>query len=492
MAPFTTASNPFLSTLKAADAVPAVLHPLVLLSISDHITRHTLRKQPGPVVGALLGQQNGRQVTLEHTFEFVVDKNDEGDAQFNAVWFNDRIEQMKLVHKDRNLDLVGWYTVLGRSGPTAQIMQVHERILPLCSESTAAVLLAFHAEDLSEPSVGGKLPLTLYETHYEQDEKTVSDNDKEDKEMTDAPASSAASAAAKASSSSHIAVKLREITYTVETDESEMISIDFVARGAANASVERSTAGKEGASSASNTAGSSSNTNKNNNNNNNNNRDRAIAVESGNRKRRLVAATEAPTLTPSSSMTEGQPTAGTESGTSASDTTAVEGSLSTEEEELIATLTTRANAIRMLHARLQLLTKYLASLPEDALENSGSATEAAAAGSSTRDSAAVGVSLPILRSIQALVQRLPLVVPPPVAGVFEEEQQRQANDVNLISLLLDDMMQNISSARQVGDKFGVLDSARSSGRRQVRGGGAGGEFYGRNTAGGSSAFDTLM
>lgn len=106
MGPSTTPSNPFLSTVKAADAVPAVLHPLVLLSISDHITRHTLRKQPGPVVGALLGQQNGRQVTLEHTFDFVVDKNDGGDARFSAVWFNDRIDQSAF-----NASLRFWHVI---------------------------------------------------------------------------------------------------------------------------------------------------------------------------------------------------------------------------------------------------------------------------------------------------------------------------------------------------------------------------------------------
>ena len=386
-------------------------------------------------------------------------------------------------------------------------MQIHEKIQPLCSESTAAVLLAFHAEDLSHPSVGGKLPLTLYETNYEQDEKKMAgddddddndDDDKEDKEMADAPTSSAAAPV------SHIAVKLREMTYTVETHESEMISIDFVARGAANASAEKAAAGTEGAASGADSTASSSNKNNDNNSSSNNSRDRAVAVESGNGKRRLVAATEAPALTPSSSMTEG-PTAAAEldTPTEAAAATPVEGILSAEEEELIATLTTRANAIRMLHARLQLLTKYLASLPEDALANGGGKAAAAAAAAAAAmnnaiddtpepATAAVGVSLPILRSIQALVQRLPLAVPPPVAGAFEEEQRRQANDVHLVSLLLDDMMQSISSTFQVGDKFGVVENARASARRQGRMGGAAGEYFGRSAGGGSSSFDALL
>lgn len=48
----------------------AILHPLVLLSISDYITRHTLREQAGPLVGGLMGQHNGREVTIEHAFDF--------------------------------------------------------------------------------------------------------------------------------------------------------------------------------------------------------------------------------------------------------------------------------------------------------------------------------------------------------------------------------------------------------------------------------------
>ncbi|CAK7272816.1 hypothetical protein SEPCBS57363_005337 [Sporothrix epigloea] len=476
MAPPSTTPNPFLSTLKSAEAIPAVLHPLVILSISDHITRHTLRKQPGPIVGALLGQQNGRQLTLEHTFDFSVDKNDQGDARFDAEWFNNRVEQMRLVHKDRQLDLVGWYTVLGRSGPNAQIMQVHRQMLSLYNELPAAVLLAFHAEDLAEPSVGGKLPLTLYETHHEQDETVASEEEKEvreDKEMTDAPASTLASETTPAKSKSpQIFVKLREITYTVDTEESEMISINFVARGAANASVE-STTGQGSTAGALGTASSSSS---------NNGRNRAVAVETGSRKRRLVSASGSPTLASSSSKEA--PVSSTSSINASADS-----GLSAQEEELIATLTTRANAVRMLHARLQLLTKYLASLPEDALSKGASTTVAVDA---PPDAAAVGVSLPILRSIQALVQRLPLVVPPPVAGAFEEEQRRQANDVHLMSLLLEDMMQNISSTRKLGDKFGVVEQARSTARRQGRTGTAAGDYHGRNTGAGSSSFEALL
>ena len=61
-------TNPLLSSQKSSE-LQAILHPLVLLTISDYITRHTLRQQQGPIVGALLGQQNGREITIEHAFE---------------------------------------------------------------------------------------------------------------------------------------------------------------------------------------------------------------------------------------------------------------------------------------------------------------------------------------------------------------------------------------------------------------------------------------
>jgi len=62
------AGNPLISSQKSSE-LQVVLHPLVLLTISDYITRHTLRDLGGPVIGAVLGQHNGREITMEHAFE---------------------------------------------------------------------------------------------------------------------------------------------------------------------------------------------------------------------------------------------------------------------------------------------------------------------------------------------------------------------------------------------------------------------------------------
>jgi COP9 signalosome complex subunit 6 len=86
--------NPLLSSQKSSQ-VQAVLHPLVLLTISDYITRHTLREQKGPIIGALLGQQNGREITIEHAFECHVVEAPlvEGGYLIDSARFGSRLEQ---------------------------------------------------------------------------------------------------------------------------------------------------------------------------------------------------------------------------------------------------------------------------------------------------------------------------------------------------------------------------------------------------------------
>merc|ERR1712225_218023 len=88
-----SAPNPLISTQKSSDiSLQIALHPLVLLTISDYITRHTLRQQKGPIVGALLGQQNGREITIEHAFDCLLEQVD-GEVVLHQAWFEDRLQQ---------------------------------------------------------------------------------------------------------------------------------------------------------------------------------------------------------------------------------------------------------------------------------------------------------------------------------------------------------------------------------------------------------------
>ena len=100
----TSKGNVLVSKTTSDSSLSVQLHPLVLLTVSDYITRHTLRQQKGPIVGAIIGQQNGREVTMEHAFECklktdpktketVVD--DEGRMLLDDEWFTQRLEQCK-------------------------------------------------------------------------------------------------------------------------------------------------------------------------------------------------------------------------------------------------------------------------------------------------------------------------------------------------------------------------------------------------------------
>ncbi|KAK9422742.1 hypothetical protein SUNI508_00605 [Seiridium unicorne] len=385
--------NPLLSSQKSSDSgLQAVLHPLVLLTISDYITRHTLREQTGVIAGALLGQQNGREITIEHAFECAT-KFQDGNAILDAAWFSQRLDQMRTIHKSPQLDLVGWYTLLPKTGPNPSILPIHNWILSEHNESS--LLLAFHPEEAVNQSVGSKLPLTIYESNYEVDDPKT-DQGSEDKEMKDSDAP--------------LKLKFRELPYSVETGEAEMISMDFVARGAGNATLIKASEPAK---------------------------PKTIVQEVEDKgKRRAVDVEKEKEKTPQ------DPT---------------EHVLSREDEELIASLTTKANAIKMLQARIKLLITYLERLPP----SSFSGANAPAPVDQSADSHTTP-SHTILRSIQALVNRLALLVPSATAA-FEQEMLSESNDVHLVSLL-NEVMQSAIGIRDIGKKHHAVDSAKKSNR----------------------------
>jgi COP9 signalosome complex subunit 6 len=397
--------NRLLSSQKSSDSsLQVALHPLVLLTISDYITRHTLRNQKGPVVGALLGQQNGREITIEHAFEcLLIDV--ESETILHKSWFEERLQQSKStlrccdckllictrptvkdVHKVPALDLVGWYTILPTSGPQPVHLPIHRQILENYNES--AILLGFHPAAVLDGPAGVKLPLTIYESNFESEESTTESG--EDKEMKDGEP--------------QLGLKFRELPYSVETGEAEMIGVDFVARGGGNATA---VAGVP--------AGLKT--------------DESV----GNPKAR--GATKPAEQEPEPAKLDDQHV------------------LSREDEELIASLTAKANAIKMLHARINLVATYLKNLPPAC--PSGSPLD-------TAESSATGyspVNYSVLRSIQALLGRLSLVIPAD-AVAFEQELQSEKNDVNVVSLL-SSITNSIRDIKETGRKFSVVEAGRN-------------------------------
>jgi COP9 signalosome complex subunit 6 len=348
------------------------LHPLALLTISDHITRHAARSQQGPIVGALLGQQNGREITVEHGFECVVEIGPNGEAQLPNAWFVDRVKQFKDVHKVPALDLIGWWSTAPPSGPTTAHLPIHRQILQNHNES--ALFLAFHPSQAQGASQSqGKLPLTIYESVYEGE--SVTENGK---------------AMQVDGEEQPLNIRFRELPYTVETGEAEMIGIDTVARTARN----------------------------------------AAAIE--------TSTVAAPSSQIDSDKQEQQP--------------ANTDVLSPEEEELIASLNTRLNAIRTLESRISLIKAYLSSISPSSEEGQKD--------SSTKPDHT------ILRDINSLLSNLSLLTPHEQSA-FSAETLAQNNDVSLVALL-GQLSQSVNGMREVGKRTAIVNSVRRN-RKQLGG-----------------------
>ena len=232
-------TNPLLSIHKSSDSGLQVhLHPLVLLIISDHITRHILRRQEGPIVGALLGQQKGREISIEHAFEcqviiggtgvepreeqYSANPEDGKEVLLSDAWFRTRLAQYKDVHKDPALELVGWFTTAPTTGPELQHLPIHHQITNEYNEN--AILLTFHPSRADgAATVGGKLPLTIYESTYESvrpDGPTAGERSDTMEIEGQTP-----------SQDTQLGLRFRELPYSIETGEAEMISVDSVAKG---------------------------------------------------------------------------------------------------------------------------------------------------------------------------------------------------------------------------------------------------------------------
>ena len=172
------------------------------------------------------------------------------------------------------------------------------------------ILLAIHPEAF-EPTdgVNQKLPVTIYESVSET-EPTKDDTSMQvdGEEPSD--------------------LKFRSLPFTVETDEAEMIAIDYVAKGAGSAAAVADTTPQAPATS------------------------QQQQPEAEDKKGKKRADGQSVKQSPSTNGT-----------TPALDT------LTPEEQDSLATIQTRLNSVRMLQSRLQLLTSYLSTLPASYLSS---------------------------------------------------------------------------------------------------------------------------
>jgi COP9 signalosome complex subunit 6 len=89
------APRSLLSAQPSGSGLEVTLHPLPILSLSDLITRAGVRQTSGPIVTALLGQQNGLAITVEESFDLKVDLEGEKGLLLDETWFQQRLEQSR-------------------------------------------------------------------------------------------------------------------------------------------------------------------------------------------------------------------------------------------------------------------------------------------------------------------------------------------------------------------------------------------------------------
>ena len=204
-------------------------------------------------------------------------------------------------------------------------------------------------------------------------------------------------------------MRFRELNFEVETGDAEMIGVDFVAKGGGNATAVPG--GQTGEASSPNDKKSS--------------------------KGKSKAKDE---------KNEGEADG------------AVAHVLSREDEELISSLTAKANAIKMLNQRINLIRSYLASLPESYLTDATSTTPPSET-----------TNFPLLRNVNSLMSRLPLLAPPTAStsngtGSISAHMQaanHEQQDVHLTSLLAA-LTRSVSETQTLASRFHSVQRERNS------------------------------
>lgn len=113
----------------------------------------------------------------------------------------------------------------------------------------------------------------------------------------------------------------------------------------------------------------------------------------------------------------------------------------------------------MLHARIQLLKSYLTNLPPSYMSYPPQSDPNATSESPVHTE----INHPILRSIQALLSRLPLLLPDNKKA-FRQERLAEKTDVQLINLL-GTIGKSLKETREMGRKFSIVDQYRQSAKK---------------------------
>eukprot|EP00760_Papus_ankaliazontas_P024296 PhM_4_TR2215/c0_g1_i1/m.9008/K12179/COPS6, CSN6; COP9 signalosome complex subunit 6 len=172
-----------------------LVHPLVVMNVSDHFTRAKVSGRNKRVVGALFGQQVGRRVEVHTTFELVTTDDDNGAPdplriKIDVAYMKQKKEQYTAVFP--SYEILGWYvasnTVLECDMDShKQIFAMNESPLLMCVDC--------------EPAANARaLGVYVFETNVEVTKETG------------------------------VTYSLQRVAYNVESEESERIGVQNVSR----------------------------------------------------------------------------------------------------------------------------------------------------------------------------------------------------------------------------------------------------------------------
>lgn len=144
------------------DSSPVILHPLVVINVSDHYTRFTaMRMFPEAalrnaaqnsefathaitdadgntrVLGILLGTQSGRTVEICHSFELPVTLSDSGHMDVDVEFMQKRIQQYRQIFGQYNV--VGWYCT--GSKVSSEDHRLHTEVFSVLNEAPILLLM---------------------------------------------------------------------------------------------------------------------------------------------------------------------------------------------------------------------------------------------------------------------------------------------------------------------------------------------------------------
>ncbi|GFZ51424.1 hypothetical protein JCM24511_09186 [Saitozyma sp. JCM 24511] len=187
--PTASGSNPMSSSAHVAPR--GATSGLDISFISEHLNRARLTSSPGSkLIGALLGTQANREVSIVNSFELTYSCRD-GNGDVDMTTDSVRDGHVKQVFP--TLEVIGWYAI--GEEPTLDDVFVQQQLLELVD---TPIFLLFHPSSTSNQD----LPVTIYE-----------------------------SALAEGSNDDESAGKFVELEYGIETGEAERIAVDGVSRG---------------------------------------------------------------------------------------------------------------------------------------------------------------------------------------------------------------------------------------------------------------------